>query len=175
MSMVNGIEDQLIPQEYILWQGQPTRLALGIKDYSILLAGVILFSLPVFIMFLAKDIMPVFGYFFMIVFMGLSAYFFFGRVYKKYRAFRNSYYAITNVRIIIYKRLLKDETFACNLSDVDMIEKHTKPSTKGSILFRTKPHGSKSGYYGEFNALYMIENVDDVYRELFKAIIKEED
>ena len=177
---------ELLPNEKIEWTGQPdpskhfTKQDIFLVPFSLLWGG---FAFcweagvlgPILKSGSHKDpmdiIFPLFGLPFIIV----GIYFIFGRfIYKAWRK-RHTFYAITNLRIIIVTSTRSKEVSAIYLRDIPIINKMIGSDGVGSIIFgniMVKSIGSYGNtdleWFGSRSgplppAFYDIHDADSVY------------
>lgn len=175
-------DDELLDREQILWSGQP--------DPTILFTGADIFLVPFSLMwggfaffweYMALTsvanaggapslIFPLFG----IPFVLMGAYFIVGRfIYKAWRK-RNTYYAVTNQRVLILTKGVSREVQAAFINAVPSLNKAVRANGSGTVRFgNSSPIVSMYGntgmdFFGSFYGkdvptFYDIPEADTVY------------
>jgi len=138
--------DDLLKDEEILWAGQPetsvlfTGADVFLVPFSLLWGGFAIFwELSVlFIIFStdgSKSKMPIIFPLFGIPFVIIGLYFMFGRfIYKNWKK-RNTYYAITNKRVLVLTKLFSRSLNAVNIDTIPTINKTIRSNGLGTIKF----------------------------------------
>jgi len=177
--------DELLHDERILWAGQPepgvlfTRADIGLIPFSLLWLGFAVFWELGVLGFgwggRKHDsgpplIFPLFGAFF----VAIGLYFAFGRFIAKYWKKKNTYYAVTNQRVLVLTKLLGTRLQAAFIHDITNIDKSVGRSGIGTLRFgsagaRFSPHANTgmdlfgSGSAQEGPAFYDIREPERVY------------
>lgn len=177
------IREELLPEERILWADQPlpgrlfspadlflipfSLFWLGFSIFWMVMAGAGARSAPGLI----GIVFPLFGLPFVLV----GLYLVFGRfIYAHYRR-KNTFYAVTDQRIIVINRMFNKTVRSEKINSITTMDKYVRRDGSGTISFGMMPYPmeySNSGmYYGRRNyyrnmalALENIKDVDDVYR-----------
>ena len=178
-------QEELLKDETVLWTGQPepkvlfTKADIFLIPFSLLWAGFAIFwEVTATVMLVTSEVsrgkspifFPIFGGFF--VLMGL--YFVFGRfIYKFYRK-KNTYYAVTNKRVLTLTTLHSRNIKAVYIDAITGINKSVRPDGIGSITFgtptpRSQGYGNTgmdfftSFYGGDVPIFYDIKDAKKVY------------
>lgn len=183
------IKDELIKDEEILWYGQPnSKVLFSVADiflipFSLLWGGFAMFWEITAITHRAPLLFCLFG----IPFVFVGIYIIFGRfIYKSVRK-KNTYYAVTNQRILIINKLINKSLQAEFIQHIPCIDKSVRSSGIGTIKFGNSPlfigmYGNSgmeffgSRYRKDVPAFYDIEDTEKVYRlvnELRKGEMKQ--
>ena len=138
--------DDLLKDEKILWAGQPetsvmfTGADIFLIPFSLLWGGFAIFwELSVLFIFFSSDgseskmpiIFPLFG----IPFVIMGLYFVFGRFIYKYWKKRNTYYTVTNKRVLVLNKLFSRSLNAVNIDTIPSINKTVRSDGAGTIKF----------------------------------------
>jgi hypothetical protein len=174
---------ELMAGETVEWFGQPdpsvlfTRADIFLIPFSLLWGGFALFweASALGMVFKSKaggrppDFFALFG----LPFVVIGLYFIFGRfIYKKWRK-KNTYYAVTNKRVIILTKLWRKSIQAIRLISIPTMNKSAGRNGTGSIVFGNASPANQYGNTGmellgttrgEYvPAFYDIPDVDAVY------------
>lgn len=137
-------KDELLPNESVLWAGQPstkvvfTRGDIFLIPFSLLWGGFAIFwELGVLGMAAHSqnggppEIFPLFG----IPFVLMGLYFIFGRfIYKNWRK-KRTYYAVTNQRVLIMTRGASTNVQAAFTNTIPSISKSIRTDGIGTLVF----------------------------------------
>ena len=138
--------DDLLKDERVLWVGQPETsvLFMGadifLVPFSLLWGGFAIFwELSVLFAFFpvreGKSAVPIIFLLFGMPFVIIGLYFIFGRfVYKNWKK-RNTYYAVTNKRVLVLAKLFSRSLNAANIDTVPTINKTIRSDGIGTIKF----------------------------------------
>ncbi|MBN2879976.1 MAG: hypothetical protein JXN65_10170 [Clostridia bacterium] len=130
------IENELMQDEQILWNGQPSGRLFRTADLLFFPAtffGVFFIYLWIKLSFTAE--LPVFAYLILafltlqIIYMGIGRFF-----YKSYLN-RNTYYYVTDRRILILKDTMRRKLIALDIISLPIIEKKVNRDGFGSLYF----------------------------------------
>ncbi len=175
--MSEEIRSELLKDEEILWEGQPslqvnfTKGDLFLVPFSILWEGFVLFWEYSVLNSGAPVIFPFFGALFIV----FGLYFVFGRfIYKRIRKSK-TYYAVTNKRVIALVDNYSRGVDAEYIDRIPCINKTVRPDGIGSLVFGNGSFKSAMyansgmeffyiGYSKSVLAFYDIEEADNVYR-----------
>lgn len=176
---------ELLKDEKILWSAQPdtsvlfTRADIFLVPFSLLWGGFAIFwelgALAVFFAISAGKnpmsiIFPLFG----IPFVLVGLYFMFGRfIYKNWKK-RNTYYAITDRRVLMLSNLFSQSLNAVNIDTIPTINKSVRSNGIGTIKFgnvnwMASMYGNTGmDFFGSFGGVdiltfYDIKDADKVY------------
>lgn len=142
------IQKEIEPKEKLLWADQPAQ---GIK-----LRGSDVFMIPFsflwggFAIFWEYSVMksgaPLFFLLFGIPFVLIGLYIIFGRFYVEAKQRKNTFYGVTNERVIITSGLFRKKVKSLNLRTLTDISLSESSSGSGSITFgNTTPFSSIFG------------------------------
>jgi hypothetical protein len=145
------LQDELLPEEQILWSGQPDASVIFTKADAIRIPFSLLWGgFACFWEYMAlggvrgmnlhnspdaiATIFPLFG----IPFVLMGLYFVFGRFfYKRYMKLR-TYYVLTNKRVLAFTGKDARKLRAVRLDTLSNIEKNIDPSGFGTVIFGNK-------------------------------------
>jgi len=138
--------DDLLKDEKTLWISQPEALILFtgadvfLVPFSLLWGGFAIFwEVSALFMFFStregKSAMPIIFPLFGIPFVIIGLYFMFGRfIYKNWKK-RNTYYAVTNKRVLVLAKLFSRSLNAINIDSIPTINKTIRSNGIGTIKF----------------------------------------
>lgn len=174
MDMQAKFYQELLPDERILWTGQPDTTIIFTEGdiytvpFSLLWVGAVLFGLlPNFF----KNEITFPSALFPLFFVAVGAYMLFGRFIYKYLKKKQTYYAVTNYRALIVSEFLRKSFQAINYKTVSSITKTLNTRNRGTIIFGLPEKDVMSSNMGTniFNdtnvpAFFDIHQVDEVYK-----------
>lgn len=178
-------QEELLKDETVLCTGQPetkvlfTKADIFLIPFSLLWAGFAIFGeVTAIIMLVPSEVFrgnspiffPIFGAFFVIV----GLYFVFGRFIYKFYIKKNTYYAVTNKRVLILTILRSRNIKAVYIEAIPSINKSVRLDGIGSITFGTpnpwSPGYGNTGmdfftsfYGGDVPTFYDIKDAQKVY------------
>ena len=179
------IENELKHGENVLWQGQPdpkkmfTKSDILLIPFSLLWGGFAIYwewAVLNAVVFGDKKtgtvldiIFPLFGMFFVIV----GLYFIFGRFVLKQKKKKNTWYAVTDKRIIVAVNLLGQRVDTTDINTITAISKSTNSRGSGNVCFGNMDCAtniySNTGidfFYGPPTApaFFDLKNAEEVYQ-----------
>lgn len=166
------IEGELRRGERLLWSGQPRQgIRLRLADALLIPLGILAVITAVFWQVAAFDIRDLFFTLWGIAFLLGALYLFFGRFLVDVMKRRNTYYGVTDERIIIVSGLLSRKVDSINLRHLFKCTVTEKRDGSGTITF--DPPNPTAVWFGggwwpgsgQFGAptFDLIENVREVY------------
>jgi hypothetical protein len=177
------IRGELLPEERILWADQPlTNRLFSPADIFIIPFSLFWLGFSIFWMIMTGSgmgtapgsfgmIFPLFG----LPFLLIGLYLVFGRFIVSYFRRKNTFYGVTNQRIIIVSRMFNKTLRSEKIKSITSMDKYVRRDGSGNISFGMMPYpmeyASSGMYYGRRsyyrNMAMILENVkdvDDVYR-----------
>lgn len=136
MNLLESVfQEELLREEHILWKGQPTPKVFTRSDIvmipiSILWGSVVLF-VGMFAFFSGSLVLIAFGAFF--VFM--VSYSIIGRILYRWWKRKNTYYAVTNKRVLVLTDLWNKNLQTAYINTIPVINKSIRSDGTGSITF----------------------------------------
>jgi len=134
--------DDLIKDEQILWHGQPetkvifSRADVFLVPFSLLWVGFVIFWELDALGFVWGSAAPLFFALFGVPLVVIGLYFMFGRFIFKMRKKRNTYYAVTNKRVLILTKKRSSKTFQAEyISSIPSVNKSIRSDGIGTITF----------------------------------------
>lgn len=177
------ISDELIEDERILWSGKPNHKKVFSKQdvylvpFSIIwLLGALIWELLAVLSI--KENITILELFFPCVgsvFVLFGLYFSFGRlIYKRYKK-KNTYYAITDSRVMILVNGKRVKITSILIRDVEQFSKESVSNGKGIIIFNKANSNTfkildtgmeclSSHRIADLMIFYDVENIDYVYK-----------
>jgi hypothetical protein len=175
-------QSDLLPDEQIVWSGQPessilfTPMDLLLVPFSLLWGGFAIFwELSVIGTFKSNQPAPAFFPLFGVPFVLVGLYFIFGRfVYKSWKK-KRTWYAVTNQRVLIVTQGISRTCQALSIATLPAIDKTVRSNGSGNIKFGTSPfmftiyENSGMDFFGGFNgqgapSFFDLKDVESVYR-----------
>ncbi len=179
------VQDELGPNERILWAGQP-KLGLVLRSndavqipFSLFLCGIVVFMIGVTII----SWLPLFGSVLVIPlvlvlsmpFVLIVVYITLGRFFSDALWRSKTYYALTNKRVIIISGFMNRNVKSLSLYILSDIRLYQKKDGTGTITFGPR-HSMSRMLEGDFTrrkyitpGFYMINEVEEVYNRIRKA------
>lgn len=184
------LQDQLDSSERLLWWGRPRyKLDFQTSDFFIIPFATFWLGITLFWQYhiiknhIVND--PKFDFFklliiiFMIPFLFVGLYLFFGRFYAIFFQRKRTYYGVTNERILIITRLLKQKTeskYYNQLSDIILTETSNNEGNISFIQETTGKNPKQNALYSNVaNNFVDIQNPKYVYELILNAMSKYKD
>lgn len=175
------LQDELLKDEELLWTGRPeVNVLFTIQDiylvpFGLLWCGFIFFGIKDMFSKIGTSTGDILGLIFFSIFFIIGLYLLFGRfLYKIYKK-KNTYYAVTNKRIIIITKIFSKNIQAVFINGIPTINKSIRKSGIGTIRFGNSSYlnsfYSNTGldflgsFYGqECPTFYDIKDAERVYQ-----------
>lgn len=170
---VNNQRLKLLPNEEILWQGQPVQ---GFKFYPVDLAPIVFGGLWLYfgitqVLFVDGQQSTSMDWIILGLFVLFASYMSIGRLFLGRYLRRHTYYMLTNRRALISIRWLKrDYQHSHHLARIDSIVLDRLPNGQQSIIFDNKPAftqylflGVNSGFATFFEG---VPNAEALYQQI---------
>jgi hypothetical protein len=172
------LQKELQPSERLIWEGQP--------DPSKIFTVSDIFLIP-FSIFWVNNLLQSIGHiselaiptqfpfvFIPYFFLAVGVYLLVGRFIHKYFLKKNTYYAVTDQRVVIVADFLGRQIQTAFLKDIPTIEKSINAKGVGTLVFANKPVSSHTAsfyilgnsYGGNIVAFYDLPEAEMVYRKI---------
>lgn len=139
-------QKHLIKGETVLWQGQPevdilfSSADIFLVPFSLLWGGFAIFWEVSVFRTISSQPEAIFGALFGIPFVLIGLYFMFGRfVYKKWKKLR-TWYAITDKRILIVTKAIRENIQILYINTLPTLNKNIRSSGVGTVKFSNAPY-----------------------------------
>lgn len=138
------VYDELMPGEQVLWEGQPVpRVVFSAVDIFLIPFGIAWLGASIFMTVIAfRDslFLALYG----LVFVAAGMYLLFGRYYFMIRRNKNTWYAVTNKRVLSVARKPKNKRREVLSTDIACVPKESVKYYRngiGSVVFGNAPAG----------------------------------
>ncbi|PAB59101.1 hypothetical protein [Anaeromicrobium sediminis] len=163
------IYEELLEGEELLWQGQPVLYPINKKLKPLLIGLLVILFMPALIIYIIEPFMV--AIWLVSIFFGaiISIPMIFITEKRRYNRNLNTYYGITNKRIIKIMDYKDKNIEILRINGILNLNVIMKKNNTGNIIFGD----SSVDFYGKYNALtfYDLENSEEVYA-LIKSLIK---
>lgn len=175
--MINELfKDDLLKNEEILWCSQPETVIFSLEDFFLIPFSILWGGFSIFweASVLTHGV-PFFFSLFGIPFVIVGLYFIFGRFIYKIIKTKNTYYAVTNKRILILTNLFTKSIRTEFINQITCINKSVRSNGVGTLKFGNSSFfqgmwGNSgmeffgSRYNKDVPAFYNIQDADEVYK-----------
>lgn len=186
--MYTQIRSRLLDGEYVLWEGQPRNKIFTSQDIFFVPFSLMWGGFAFFWEFSVIKHGPLIFMIWGIPFVLVGIYMIFGRfIYRSY-VNKNTYYYVTDKRLIIIKALKKETISSVYYKTIPALTKKINSDGSGSLIFGdgNAPYGiyqntgmdflmNRNLYRKQASGFYNIEDIERVYRLIQNQITEAED